>query len=95
VEQPGPGAEVRVERKKARQASVSRLPAEKPRRAAAKGPRREAAPSEGVSPAGDAGREPSIDRAETAGRESASRQAEQLESGEVIDWILKKRAGQK
>ena len=93
VEQPGPGAEVRAA-KKLREPSVSRTAAGGTRRAAAKGPRRETAPARAVSPAAGAGREPAADRTETATRESAGRKAEQVESGEIIDWLLKKRAGQ-
>jgi len=94
VEQDMPKAEVRAA-KKAREPSVSRTSAERSRRAAAKGPRRETAPAGTVAPAADTGRETPAERTETTARESEGRKAEQVESGEVIDWILKKRAGQK
>ena len=82
------GPEIREEKKKPR-------PAARTRQAAAKSPRREPAPPAAVAPAGDAGGGLSADPTGTAGREAAPRKAEQVESGEVIDWMLKKRSGQR
>ena len=88
VQAPSREPEIRDEKKKPRQAARTR-------QAAVKSPRRESAPPAGGSPAADAGSAPVADRAGTASRESAPQKAEQVESGEVIDWVLKKRAGQK
>jgi len=69
-------AEVRGARKKTRAAS----------------PRREAVTSEGVSPGSDTGRSTSGDSGETASREPARQGTEEMESGKVIDWLIKKRS---
>lgn len=87
VQTPSREPEIRDEKRKPRQAARTR-------QAAVKSPRRESAPPAGGSPAADAGSAPVADRAGTASRESAPQKAEQVESGEVIDWVLKKRAGQ-
>lgn len=87
VQAPSREPEIRDEKKKPRQAARTR-------QAAVKSPRRESAPPAGGSPAADAGSAPVADRAGTASRETAPQKAEQVESGEVIDWVLKKRAGQ-
>jgi len=89
------GQEVRVVRKKTRETAASRPSAGKARQAPAASPSREAVTPEGIPPGGDAGRGPSSDREGTASREPARQVTEQVESGEVIDWMLKKRSGQK
>jgi len=58
-------------------------PAARTRQAAAKSPRKKPAPPAAAAPAG------------TVGREAVPRKAEQVESGEVIDFMLKKRSGQR
>ncbi len=85
---PRRGTEIRDEKKKVRQVARTRP-------AAAKSPRRESAVPAGTLPAGDAGGAPAADRATTASQEPSGQPAQQVESGEVIDWMLKKRAGQK
>lgn len=85
---PSRETELRDAKKKPRQAVRSR-------QAAAKSPRRESAPATGGAPARDEGRDLSADRAGTESRETVPQKTEQVESGEVIDWLLKKRAEQK
>jgi type II secretory pathway predicted ATPase ExeA len=85
---PGSVTEIREEKKKPRQAARTR-------QAAVKSPRREPAPPAAVAPAGDAGRDLSADREGTARQETAPQKTEQVESGEVIDFMLKKRSGQR
>ncbi len=91
-EEPVRPAEVRAERKTSRQAAAKPA-AERVRRASAKGPSR---PSAGTpAPADDRGSAPAADRAGPAVQEPPGQPAQQVESGEVIDWMLKRRAGQK
>ncbi len=85
---PSRGTEIRDEKKKVRQAARTR-------QAAAKSPRRGSATPAGTPPAEDAGGAPAADRATTVSPEPSGQPAQQVESGEVIDWMLKKRAGQK
>ncbi|NPV04441.1 MAG: AAA family ATPase [Syntrophaceae bacterium] len=91
-EEPGRTAEVRGERRTARQAAAKPA-AERVRRASAKGPSRSAAGA--PSPAEERGSAPAADRAGAAVQEPPGQPPQQVESGEVIDWLLKRRAGQK
>lgn len=93
-EEPGRVPEAREERRKSRQ-TVTKPAAERVRRVSAKGPSRPS-PAAGVSaPTEERDSAPAADRAGAASRETAPQKQEQVESGEVIDWLLKKRAGQK
>ena len=85
---PSRESEIRDEKKKPRQPVRTR-------QAAAKSPRRESSPATGGAPAGESGRDLSADRAGASSRQTAPQKAGQVESGEVIDWLLKKRAEQK
>lgn len=89
------GREVRAVRKKTRETVASRPTAGRARQAPAASPTREAVTPERVSPGSDAGRGTSADGGESASREPARQGTEQVESGEVIDWMLKKRSGQR
>ena len=77
------GLEVRAERKNTRETAGSRLSAAKARHAPALSPSREAVPTKRGPPGGDVGRDTSSDRERTV--------TEQVESGEVIDRLLRKR----
>ena len=83
--------EVREGRREFRQ-TVAKPVAEELRRVSVKSPSR---PPAAAAPVRDPGKNPSADRAGAASRETAPQKQEQVESGEVIDWLLKKRAGQK
>jgi type II secretory pathway predicted ATPase ExeA len=85
-------AEVRGVRKKTRETVASRSSAGKTRPAPAASPHRETVTSEGVSPGSDTGRDTSGDSGETASREPARQNKEEMESGKVIDWLIKKRS---
>lgn len=82
-------------RKKTRETVASRSSAGKPRQAPAASPRREDVTSEGVSPGRDTGRSTSGDSGETASREPPRRDTEEMDSGKVIDWLIKIRSEQK
>ena len=94
AEEPVRPAEVRAERKTSRQAAAKPA-AERVRRASAKGPSRPAPAAGAPVPAEERGSAPAADRAGPAVQEPPGQPAQQVESGEVIDWMLKRRAGQK
>lgn len=77
------GQEVRAERKKTRETAASRPSAAKAQQDPAVGPSREAVPTKRAAPGGDVGRDTSSDRERTV--------TKQVESGEVIDRLLRKR----
>jgi type II secretory pathway predicted ATPase ExeA len=86
------GQEVRAVRKKTRETAASRQLTGKLRQAPAASPSREAVTSGGVSPGSDVGRSNSGDSGETSSREPARQGTEEMESGKVIDWLIKKRS---
>lgn len=87
--------ETRAVRKKARETVASRPPAVRTRQAPAASPGREAAAPERASAGSEAVRVTPADSGAAAGRQPARQGSEQVESGEVIDFMLKKRSGQK
>ena len=86
------GQEVRAVRKKTRETAASRQLTGKVRQAPAASPSREAVTPRGVSPGSDSGRSTSVDSGETASREPTRQGTEEMESGKVIDWLIKKRS---
>ena len=85
-------AEVRGARKKTRETVASRSSAGKLRQDQAASPSREAVTPGGVSPGSDVGRSTSGDSGETSSREPPRRDTEEMESGKVIDWLIKIRS---
>ena len=94
-EKVGDAREVRAVRKKTRETAASRPHAVRARQAPAASPTREAVAPERVSPGSEAAPGTSAGSGEAASREPARQGSEQVESGEVIDFMLKKRSGQR
>jgi type II secretory pathway predicted ATPase ExeA len=84
------GTDIQGTRAKKRETAGLRTSAEKARQASTERSRRESGDA-----AGDAGRGTSADSGETVSREPARQDTEKMESGEVIDWLIKKRSEQK
>jgi type II secretory pathway predicted ATPase ExeA len=91
----GETPEVIPVRKKTRETAASRPPAVRTRQAPAASPTREAVTPAPAYPGSEAVRGASEDSGEAASRGSARQGSEQVESGEVIDFMLKKRSGQR
>jgi general secretion pathway protein A len=84
------GAGTQGARTKKRETVGSRSSAEKARQASTERSRRESGAA-----ANDTGRGTSADSGGTVSREPARQDTEKMESGEVIDWLIKKRSEQK
>ena len=82
-------------RTKKRATVGSRISAEKARKASMERSRRERGAPEREAAANDTGRGTSLDSGGTANREPARQGTEEMNSGEIIEWLIKKRSEQK